>query len=346
MASYQRLLRPLLFRLDPERAHHLALWFIQRGWVRCPALIDSRLEQVVFGVKFNNPVGLGAGFDKNAVAVDRWAGLGFGFAEVGTLTHHPQPGNPKPRLFRLSRDQALINRMGFNNDGAEAASHRLRRAAVGLPVGVNIGRSRAVANEQAATDCAAAYRHLAGLGQYTVVNVSSPNTPGLRDLHAKVSLLEMIRAMRDVSPQTPLLVKVSPDLDAAGLDDVIAVAHEERLEGLIATNTTVSRQGLHADPHETGGLSGRPLRQRADDVLRYLAERVSHEVALIGVGGIMTPQDAVRKIRLGAHLVQVYTGWVYHGPDFARRIQEAILSEIEREGVASVGELRGIDVKA
>jgi dihydroorotate dehydrogenase len=287
----------------------------------------SGLERTVFGVHFPNPIGLAAGFDKDAVAVDKWAGLGFGFVEVGTVTWHPQPGNPKPRMFRLPAERALINRLGFNNSGAEAMARRLESARPGIPLGVNIGKSKVVELEAAAADYLASFRLLAPFADYVVVNVSSPNTPGLRQLQERPRLTALLSTLREARPETPLLVKVAPDLTLNELDDVVAVAVETGLAGIVATNTTVSRP-LHRDPGIEGGLSGAPLREMADTALEHLAVQAPAGLGLVGVGGVMSGQDAQRKLRLGASLVQVYTGFVYGGPGFATEVCRGLVSAL------------------
>ena len=314
MPFYEAALRPLLFLMEPERAHNLALWAVSRGLVKA-RVPDRALAKTVFGVRFPNPVGLAAGFDKNAVAVSRWKSLGFGFVEVGTVTRHPQPGNPRPRMFRLPSERAIINRLGFNNDGADAVAKRLEVSQAGIPVGVNIGKSKVTPLEEAADDYAYSYRLLHGLADYVVVNVSSPNTPGLRELQDKDALRRILSGLKEIDEGVPLLVKIAPDLSLGAIEDAVSVCVEMRLAGMVCTNTTVSRSSLSADPGIEGGLSGAPLREMADETLRFVRE-LAPELALIGVGGVMSGEDARRKLELGADLVQVYTGWVYGGPGF------------------------------
>jgi dihydroorotate dehydrogenase len=277
----------------------------------------------VFGVRFPNPVGLAAGFDKNAVAVARWQGLGFGFVEVGTVTRHAQPGNPRPRLFRLPAERALINRLGFNNDGADAVARRLDSARPGIPLGVNIGKSRATPPEEAHEDYAYSFKALRGHADYVVVNVSSPNTPGLRELQEKDALRRILAGLKEIDAGVPLLVKIAPDLTLGAIEDVVGVCQELGLAGLVCTNTTVSRATLARDPGLEGGLSGAPLRGIADEVLSFVRE-AAPGLALIGVGGVMSAADARRKMELGADLVQVYTGMVYGGPGFAREVARGL----------------------
>ncbi|MCW5943595.1 MAG: quinone-dependent dihydroorotate dehydrogenase [Fimbriimonadaceae bacterium] len=339
MGAYDRLVRPLLFRLDPERVHEWAFSLLERGWIRATVYRHSILEQTLFGVRFSNPLGLAAGFDKDARAVSAWRGLGFGFAEVGTVTPRPQPGNPRPRLFRLPEDGAIVNRMGFNNQGATAMAARLCAARPGLPIGINLGKNKDTPLAEAAGDYAAAFSLLRNHGDYFVVNVSSPNTPGLRTLQDRSSLLEIVKAVQSVDATKPLFVKVAPDLEPSALEDAAAVIDEANLTGVIATNTTLSRVGLCRDPNEAGGLSGRPLRDRSDEVLRSLAGLLPNRT-LIGVGGVFGGEDVYRKLRLGASLVQVYTGWVYGGPSSAPRMLRELAALLERDGIRSLEEAR------
>lgn len=320
MSAYERLLRPILFRMDPERVHNVALWAIARGLIRGKLLVDPRLERTVAGIRFPNPLGLAAGFDKNGVALDRWKDMGFGFAEAGTATWLAQPGNPKPRLFRLPEDRAVINRFGFNNSGAAELANRLRAAQPGIPIGINIGKSKAAPLEQAIQDYEQSFSALKHLGDYFVVNVSSPNTPGLRTLQEKGPLTELLSTLRKLDGNTPLFVKVSPDLSNGDLLDVVEVARTCRFTGIVATNTTLSRDGLSTSIVQDGGLSGKPLFARSNECLRILSEASQGELILIGVGGVFSGDDLRRKLELGASLVQIYTGWVYGGPKSAARI--------------------------
>ena len=268
----------------------------------------------VFKTHFPNPIGLAAGFDKNAVAVDRWHAFGFGFVEIGTVTFHAQPGNPKPRLFRYPENEALINRMGFNNEGAQAVAERLRKTNSKIPVGINLGKSKITPVERAAEDYQESYRLLHQLGDYFVINVSSPNTPGLRTLQDKGPLLEIIQAIREVDATRPLFVKVAPDLEYPALDDLIGVVTDTGLTGIVATNTTLSRAGLASDPGEVGGLSGAPLKNKSNEFLAYIRQHVASNCVLMGVGGISSADDVKHKLDIGADLVQLYTGWIYGGP--------------------------------
>ena len=303
--------------MDPERVHHLAMRAVAAGLV--PGRPVEALAREVFGVRFPNPVGLAAGFDKDGMALDRWERFGFGFVELGTVTPRPQAGNPRPRLFRLSGDGALVNRMGFNNAGSAAMARRLERANPAIPYGINLGKNKETPEERAHEDYAAAYRDLHEFGSYFVVNVSSPNTPGLRALQSVEGLRRIVGAVKAVDDSRPLLVKVAPDLDAAGLDAVAGLCGEMDLAGVVATNTTVSREGLIRDPGETGGLSGRPVRALADTAIARLRPQLGGRV-LIGVGGVFGAGDVRAKLDLGCDLVQLYTGWVYGGPGLVPRI--------------------------
>ena len=341
---YKSVVKPLLFQLDAERAHHLVFDNLKRatrvpgGAAALRGLYDYQhpsLEREVFGLKFRNPVGLAAGLDKNAVLTDELAGLGFGFVEIGTVTPRPQPGNPAPRLFRLPQDEALLNRMGFNNDGAAAVAARLRqRSNRQLIIGGNIGKNKDTPNEQAGDDYVAAFEALAEVVDYFVVNVSSPNTPGLRELQDKkplISLLQQVQARNLARPQPrPLLLKIAPDLTDAQLDDILEIARETQLSGLVATNTTISRAGLSTPAGQVagygaGGLSGRPLRARATEVVAYLHRHSQGGLPIIGAGGIHSAADALEKLAAGATLVQLYTGFVYEGPALIKQINQAIV---------------------
>lgn len=341
MGFYAAVVRPLLFLLPPETAHRLGMAVLARGWLRAPAFSDPVLEQELFGVRFPNPLGLAAGFDKNAEAVSHWGQLGFGFAEIGTVTYRAQPGNPPPRLFRLPADRALINRTGFNNDGARAIATRLASARPALPIGVNLGKSKDTPLEAAAQDYAESFKLLRSFGAYFVVNVSSPNTQGLRTLQEKGPLLEIVGALRAVDPDRPTFVKVAPDLETEALDEVVEVVHEARLTGIVGTNTTIRREGLTFAPEEEGGLSGEPLRKRSNEILAHLYRSCDRSVVLIGVGGIFDGSDLYQKIACGAHLCQVYTGWVYGGPGMVPAALRTLVDLMRRDGVGSLAELRG-----
>ncbi|MCC7229203.1 MAG: quinone-dependent dihydroorotate dehydrogenase [Fimbriimonadaceae bacterium] len=345
MGFYHSVLRPLLFMLPAESAHDLGMSVLRRGWVKAREFHHSILEQEFFGVKFPNPLGLAAGFDKHALAVNHWHLLGFGSVEIGTVTWHPQPGNPKPRLFRIPSHQGLINRFGFNNEGARVIASRLAAARPQLPVGVNLGKSKVTELDAAAKDYQDSYRLLHRSGAYFVVNVSSPNTPGLRSLQEKGPLLDILAALREVDGTKPMFVKVAPDLEMDALDDVLDVAREAKLTGIIATNTTLSREMLPANVRfrdEVGGLSGMPVREKANMTLRHLAQNIEKGTVLIGVGGIFDAQDLYDKVALGAHLCQIYTGWVYGGPQFVPNVLEEFVGMLERDGVRSLADLRGV----
>lgn len=340
---YKALLKPLFFRLDAERAHHLVFDNLKRAH-RMPgagALLQSlygfqhpRLEREVFGLRFRNPVGLAAGFDKNAELTDELASLGFGFVEIGTVTPRPQPGNPTPRLFRLPQDEALVNRMGFNNAGAAAAAARLRQRHSTIVVGGNIGKNKDTPNEHAAQDYIACVEALHEVVDYFVVNVSSPNTPGLRQLQEREPLIRLLQQVQErnagLPVPRPLLLKIAPDLTNTQLDDILLIAQETQLSGLVASNTTISRSNLltdaaHVDSLGAGGLSGRPLRQRATEVISYLHRRSGGSLPIIGVGGIHSPADALEKLAAGASLLQLYTGFIYEGPALISRINKALV---------------------
>ncbi len=344
-----RLATRLLRLADPERAHRLSLLALARGLGPAHGAPDDPILAChLWGHAFPNPIGLAAGFDKDAVAVGPLLDLGFGFVEVGTLTPRPQPGNPRPRIFRLPADGAVINRLGFNNEGAAAARARLeawRRP--GAVVGVNIGKNRDSAD--AAADYAEAARLLGPLADYLVVNVSSPNTPGLRALQGRTELEALIERVRAAlaghSPVPPLVLKIAPDLEDEDLDDIAAVALERGLDGIIATNTTIDRpEGLRsAHRGEAGGLSGRPLFAPATRVLSDLYRRTGGRIPLVGVGGVASGADAYAKIRAGASLVQMYTALIYQGPGLVRRIKTDLAALLRRDGFAGISEAVGSD---
>jgi dihydroorotate dehydrogenase len=325
-----------------ERAHEAAMWAV-RAAGRAPGAAgvlraalgprDPALRVRALGLDFPGPLGLAAGFDKDARGVAALGAIGFGFVEVGTVTARPQPGNPKPRLFRLMTDRAIINRMGFNNHGAEAAAARLRKRPRNVIVGVNIGKTKAVPEDEAVADYVTSARAVAGVADYIVVNVSSPNTPGLRDLQAAGRLRPLLSAVREAIGTVPLLVKIAPDLADEDIDAIADLAVELGLDGIIATNTTIARDGLSSDPAQVaaagaGGLSGPPLRDRSLAVLRRLHDRAGDRLVLIGAGGIETADDARERLEAGATLVQAYTGFVYGGPFWPRRINAALRSNL------------------
>ncbi len=336
---YPLLFRTVLTRLDPEFAHHLGALVIRAAGVEPVASVVRRVtaptrdERVrALGLEFPSPFGVAAGFDKNVTMVRGLGALGFGHVEVGTVTALPQPGNPKPRLFRLVADRAVINRMGFNNDGAAAAAaklRRLRRSRSRPVIGVNIGKSRVVAVEDATTDYVRSAKMLAPLADYLVVNVSSPNTPGLRGLQAVETLRPLLTAVRDAAGTTPLLVKIAPDLDDAEVQDIARLAVDAGLSGIIATNTTIDRSGLRTDAATVeaagiGGLSGAPLKARAAEVLGLVRAAVPAEFVVISAGGVETAADVRERLAAGATLVQGYTGFLYRGPLWARQINRGL----------------------
>lgn len=340
---YKSLLRPLLFRIDPEKIHTFSYSAIKTAF-KIPFVKplskkvfgqqDPRLQRQVLGLTFPNPVGLAAGFDKNALLVDEMEQFGFGFVEIGTVTPRPQPGNDKPRLFRLPQDQGLINRMGFNNQGVEVAATRLKFRKSNIIVGGNIGKNKTTPNEEALRDYQFCFDALYEEVDYFVVNVSSPNTPDLRALQEKEPLrflLEALQRRNALKPaRKPLLLKIAPDLNQAQLDDIIEITVQTKLDGIIATNTTIDRSGLKTEAGTleaigNGGLSGKPLREKATEIIRYLRQHLPPSVAIIGVGGIMTADDALEKLAAGADLVQLYTGFIYEGPGLVRQINERIL---------------------
>ncbi len=349
---YRILLKPLFFLLPPERAHHLTLVLLKsvlalpgvshlfRAWFRFRA---PELEREFFGLSFANPVGLAAGFDKDGKHAGAMAALGFGFIEIGTVTPQGQPGNPRPRLFRLPADEALINRMGFNNEGVGALVERLQRTRrkPGLVIGGNIGKNKATPNERAVDDYLRCFDALFPYVDYFVVNVSSPNTPNLRDLQEKEPLTQLLRQLQERNQAQPapkpLLLKIAPDLTDGQLDDILDIARDTQLSGLIATNTTVSRAELQTADAQVaamgaGGLSGRPLRKRATEVIRYLRNKGDKDLVIIGVGGIAGPEDALEKLRAGADLIQLYTGLVYEGPGLVKRINQGIKAARDLNG--------------
>jgi dihydroorotate dehydrogenase len=342
------LLKAFLFRLDAEKAHHLTFSLIRslHKFPLVPALLrsvyasnDPQLEKKLFGLTFPNAVGLAAGLDKDAKLFDELANIGFGHVEIGTVTPKPQPGNDKPRLFRLLKDKAIINRMGFNNEGAVAASHRLRnRKNKKVIIGGNIGKNKMTPNEDAFKDYETCFKVLFDVVDYFVVNVSSPNTPNLRDLQEKeplTNLLQQLQILNKAKPQPkPILLKIAPDLSDSQLDDIIDIVKITKLDGVIATNTTISREGLscpkeYIDKIGMGGLSGKPLTKRSTEVIRYLKQKSGNAFPVIGVGGIHSAEDALEKLDAGADLLQLYTGFIYEGPGLIKEINKAILKRSE-----------------
>lgn len=331
--------------MNPEVAHHQVtggLKAVNKIWGGSTLMKtafsynDARLEKNVFGLTFKNPVGLAAGFDKNAEYVDELADLGFGFIEIGTVTPKPQPGNDKPRMFRLTDDEALINRMGFNNLGVDVAATRLQyvKKRKNIIIGGNIGKNKLTPNEEAVKDYIICFDALFDVVDYFVVNVSSPNTPGLRDLQEKEPLMHILNTLQQRNAKNgvsrPILLKIAPDLTDSQLDDIVEIVSSTGIAGVIATNTTIARDGLHSAPsliNETGGLSGKPLRKRSTEVIRYLAEKSNKAFPIIGVGGIHSATDAQEKLAAGASLVQLYTGFIYEGPALVKRICKALVRD-------------------
>ena len=317
---------------------------------------DVRLEQRLFGCRFKNPIGLAAGLDKNGVAAAIWDAFGFGFAELGTVTWHSQKGNPRPRLFRLAAEQAALNRMGFNNNGAEMMKRTLEQQKLPHPgqrdsvLGLNLGKSKITTLDEAANDYASSLKTLASLADYIVINVSSPNTPGLRDLQHSKQLHPLVERLRESDNCPPLLVKIAPDLGNEALDDLARFSCEEGLAGLIAVNTSLNRLGLEKRvlsqtglslEQEAGGLSGVPLRKRGVEVIKRLRQTAGPSLPLIGVGGIDSPESAWERISAGASLVQIYTGWIFQGPDLIPRILEELLSQLDHHGLQNISEVIG-----
>ena len=345
---YKTLLRPLLFAFDAEFIHSLSFFLIRLSvrfgmgkWLRNRYVVkDPRLERTFFGISFKNPVGLAAGFDKDAKLYNELANFGFGFIEIGTITPKPQKGNPKKRLFRLIADEAIINRMGFNNEGVYAAAERLKKEHKVI-IGGNIGKNKSTSNEDAVKDYLICLDVLFPYVDYFVVNVSSPNTPGLRQLQQKEPLKLLLKELKRSNEKLaethstqakPILLKIAPDLNEAELRDIIDIVAKTEIAGVIATNTTTERKGLKSDfllTEQQGGLSGKPLRQKSTEVIRFLAQKSKKAFPIIAVGGIHSAEDALEKLKAGADLVQVWTGFVYEGPSLVRRINEGILAEQE-----------------
>lgn len=350
------LLRPLLFASDPEFIHHATIALLERAGKSRQALNafsalfelrDPRLAVEAFGLRFPNPVGLAAGMDKDGRALPAWQALGFGFTEVGSVTAIAQPGNPRPRLFRIPADQAVINRMGFNNQGAEVLVERVRalrdEGALRTPLLVNVGKSRSAPLEAAASDYRASLGLIWQIADGAVINVSSPNTPGLRRLQEPDALDGLLEVCDELQSgrELPVLLKLSPDLEDGHLEMIVELASRHLVAGLVAVNTTISRTGLRRDPGEEGGLSGRPLAQRALSVLRLLADRT--DLPIVSVGGIFDSADAIARLRAGASLVELYTGFVYGGPGTVRATLRGLLRHLDREGLPNVEALIGID---
>jgi dihydroorotate dehydrogenase len=371
---YKAAIRPLLFqglKVDPEQAHHQSLEFL--GWLdrygdrpplnvlrqqirRTCCFEHPALKQTQWGIGFANPIGIAAGFDKDGVAAKAWENFGFGFAELGTVTFHAQAGNPKPRMFRLPLDDAALNRMGFNNLGAAALAERLgQKSQIAIPIGINLGKSKVTELEDAAADYLGSFRLLKNLGDYFVVNVSSPNTPGLRSLQATDQLEPILAALQqENSERKPLFVKIAPDLEWEAIAAVIELAQVHQLSGIIATNTTIRRAHLKTQMiaatgqpvrEEAGGISGAPVRARSTEVIRFIYQQTKGTLPIIGVGGIFTAEDAWEKITAGASLIQVYTGWIYEGPGMVRRVLRGLVEKMEERGIGSIEEAIGIEAQ-
>lgn len=352
---YKSLIKPILFLFDPEEVHHkvskwtkfaMGLPLAEKISKGIYSVNDKKLEKEVFGIKFPNPVGLAAGFDKDAKLFNELACFGFGFIEIGTLTPKPQPGNDKPRLFRLPEDEAIINRMGFNNQGVEVAIQRLKNKNQNIIIGGNIGKNKVTPNDEAVNDYEYCFRALYDYVDYFVVNVSSPNTPNLRDLQEKEPLTKLLLRLREINRELaskttvklrdkgegrPILLKIAPDLTNSQLDDIVDIVKTSGIDGVIATNTTISRENLKTNKSTiqqigAGGLSGKPLKHRSTQVIKYLAEKSDKAFPIIGVGGIHSPEDAKEKLDAGADLIQLYTGFIFEGPSLIKRINQYLIS--------------------
>lgn len=338
---YKQIIRPIFFCFDPEKVHYFTFSCIKfiskipgiKSLFRFLFVVnDKRLEKEVFGLKFKNPVGLAAGMDKDASLYKELSNFGFGFIEIGTITPKAQEGNPKKRIFRLKEDNALINRMGFNNKGVQDAVEKLKKNNDVL-IGGNIGKNKITSNENAVDDYLICFDALYDYVNYFVVNVSSPNTPNLRELQEKEPLMQLLQALQNknlAKPKAkPILLKIAPDLTDSQLLDIIDIVKETKIAGVIATNTTLSREGLHSEnKKEIGGMSGKPLRNRSTEVIRFLSEKSDKAFPIIGVGGIHSAKDALEKLDAGASLVQIYTGFIYEGPGLIKKINKAILKRL------------------
>jgi len=337
---YKSVLRKIFFQIDPEKVHHI-LFNLLKYLFKIPlvsgitkniySVKDKKLERNLFGLSFKNPVGLAAGFDKNAKLFDEFANYGFGFIEIGTVTPKPQDGNPKKRLFRLKEDEGIINRMGFNNDGVKVIAERLRKKKTDIIIGGNIGKNKLTPNKRAVDDYIICFNELFDVVDYFVVNVSSPNTPNLRELQDKEPLMHLLNTLQKInhkkkSPK-PLLLKIAPDLSDDQLYDIIDIVKTTKIEGVIATNTTISRDNLvSANKGETGGLSGKPVKDRSTEVIRFLSEKSDKAFSIIGVGGIHSAKDAKEKLDAGADLIQIFTGFIYEGPKLVKEINKYLVS--------------------
>ncbi|NEQ36776.1 MAG: quinone-dependent dihydroorotate dehydrogenase [Okeania sp. SIO3I5] len=375
---YRSVLLPIIFsglKADPERIHNQVLNMlsfmdtysdsklisgVQTMMEKLFCFEDTRLEQNLWELNFKNPLGLAAGYDKNGLAINTWPRLGFGFAELGTVTFHEQPGNPQPRLFRLPKDRAVLNRMGFNNQGAAALAKRLQSQSKTnffippsfFPYGINIGKSKITSLEAAATDYLESFRLLKSWGNYFVVNVSSPNTPGLRSLQNTDNLSKILAVLQAENQGTkPILVKIAPDLENEALPSILDLIKEYKISGIIATNTTINREGLKTKiipvtgklvTEEAGGISGTPLTKRSTEIIKFIWQETEGKLPIIGVGGIFTAEDAWDKITAGASLIQLYTGWVYQGPGIIKQILQGLLQKLDEHELNSISEAVGL----
>lgn len=335
---YRKIILPILFLFDPEKVHNFTFLFFKIslnlpfiGFIikKIYSVENKKLHKNFFGLKFNNPVGLAAGFDKNAKLYNELNCFGFGFIEIGTVTPEPQKGNPKKRLFRLVDDKGIINRMGFNNDGMCKITTRLKKNKNVL-IGGNIGKNKSTPNNQAVSDYLLCFNYLHDFVDYFVVNVSSPNTPNLRELQNKEPLIDILKSLKDENIKKqkpkPILLKISPDLSKNNLSDIVDIVLSLKIDGIIATNTTIQRNSLKSkNMNESGGLSGKPISERSNEVIRYISEKSKGSIPIIGVGGIHSAQDAIDKINAGADLVQIYTGFIYEGPSLVRSINKALV---------------------
>ncbi|OAB62261.1 dihydroorotate dehydrogenase [Leptolyngbya valderiana BDU 20041] len=376
MNLYQRVVQSIVFAsVDPERAHRWLVRILRQlsretarpeppAWAasvrsqleRTLCLSDDRLQQTLWNLHFPNPLGLAAGFDKNGDVGEFWGALGFGFAELGTVTRHAQPGNPPPRLFRLVEDRGALNRMGFNNCGALEMAKNIERVRSPylptIPIGINLGKSKITPLEEAAGDYRESFRHLEALGDYFVINVSSPNTPGLRSLQSPSQLEPIVGTLKQENRNAkPILVKISPDLDDGAIAEVLELVRDLDLAGIIATNTTVARQGLKTQvlaktgnrvAEEAGGISGTPLRSRSTEVISLVWQKTEGKLPIIGTGGVMTAEDAWEKITAGASLLEVYTGWIYEGPLMPKQILSGLLDKLDEFGLDRIGDAVGL----
>lgn len=356
MSFYQKFIRPLLFNISPETAHEIGIESLKIGlssdfaqdFASKKYSVKSFGEIERFGLKFKNPLGIAAGFDKNGIVVNQLAALGFGFVEVGTVTFKPQNGNEKPRLFRLPDDKALINRLGFNNEGTPKVVERLKKLDRKCVLGVNIGKNKDVPNDEAIENYLKSFNLTHGVADYIAVNVSSPNTPNLRELQKAENLEELLNELQkrnlEFSPK-PLLVKIAPDLAEPEIEAIVDIVMRLDLSGIIATNTTISRENLRTNINETGGLSGKPVREKSTEVISKIYKYSNGKIPIIGVGGIFTAEDAFEKIAAGACLVQSYTGFIYQGISFAKEINSGLNDILKKRGFASLDEAIGLNVK-